>query len=215
MEKLEVKPIGITSSPESPNAYALILKEVFGTRGLPIIIGPFEAQSIAMELEGIEPPRPMTHDLMKNIILNLEAKVSEVFINDLRDGTFYARIIFDFPPIEIDARPSDAVALALRLKAPIYVSSELFDQAGINLTQRFSEQEQEERERDIFSSEDEDYDSDDFDLFRQTQKEQEKTQKPKSRIEELQELLEKAIREENYEQAAKIRDEIKKILRDS
>ncbi|MCX7909396.1 MAG: bifunctional nuclease family protein [Ignavibacteria bacterium] len=205
MDKIEVKAIGITQSPDSPNAYALILREKNGMRSLPIIIGPFEAQSIALVLEGLSTPRPLTHDLMRNLLEKLDAHIEEVYINDLRDGTFYARIIFDDPPIDIDARPSDAVALALRCQVPIFVNSEILDQAGINFTERHREYE-ERPETDIFGSQEEE--EEEIDFTRKIERE-----KPKTKVERLQEELEKAIKEENYELAAKIRDELKKILK--
>ncbi|MGQ9819077.1 MAG: bifunctional nuclease family protein [Candidatus Kapaibacteriales bacterium] len=201
--KIEVKPIAITQSSESPTAYALILKEINGYRSLPIIIGAFEAQSIAFAMEKVPTPRPLTHDLMKNIIELFNAEVNEVFINDLRDGTFFARIIFENPPLDVDARPSDAIALALRLNIPIYVNSELINQAGINVPPKIFQNE-EERESEFFKTEE---DEDEFSSSPKIEKE-----KPKSRVEELQEQLEQAIREENYELAAKIRDQLKQIL---
>lgn len=206
MSKIEVKAIGITQSPDSPNAFALILREKDGTRSLPIIIGPFEAQSIALVLEGLSTPRPLTHDLMRNLLEELNAKIEEVYINDLRDGTFYARIIFDDPPIDVDARPSDAVALALRCQVPIFVNSEILDQAGINFGERTRDFE-EKSEEDIFGRSEEE-EEEEFDFTKRFERE-----KPKSKIERLQEELEKAIKEENYELAAKIRDELKKILK--
>ncbi len=203
--KVEVKAIGITQSPDSPNAYALILREKDGQRSLPIIIGPFEAQAIALVLEGLSTPRPLTHDLMKNILEKMDARIEEVFINDLREGTFYARIIFEEPPLDIDARPSDAVALALRCQAPIYVNSDILDQAGITFSVKPPEVE-ERSETDIFgTSEDEE---DEFDFTHKIERE-----RPKTKVERLQEELDKAIKEENYELAAKIRDELKKILK--
>ncbi len=205
MEKIEVKPIGITSSPESPNAFALILKEKDGPRSLPIIIGQFEAQSIAIVLEDVQPPRPLTHDLFKTVLDQLDVKIEEVFINDLRDGTFYARIIFETPQMDIDARPSDAIALAVRFKVPIYVSAKVMKQAGITFGDKHQDIEQ-EQETDIFSSID-DEEEEEFGFSQPKEPE-----KPKTRVEKLQEELEKAIKEENYELAAKIRDELKRIL---
>lgn len=205
MEKIEVKPIGITSSPESPNAFALILKEKDGPRSLPIIIGQFEAQSIAIVLEDVQPPRPLTHDLFKTVLEELDVKIEEVFINDLRDGTFYARIIFETPQMDIDARPSDAIALAVRFKVPIYVSAKVMKQAGITFGDKHQDIEQ-EQETDIFSSID-DEEEEEFGFSQPKEPE-----KPKTRVEKLQEELEKAIKEENYELAAKIRDELKRIL---
>lgn len=205
MEKIEVRPIGITSSPESPNAFALILKEKDGPRSLPIIIGQFEAQSIAIVLEEVQPPRPLTHDLFKTVLEELNVKIEEVYINDLRDGTFYARIIFDSPEMDIDARPSDAIALAVRFKVPIYVSAKVMKQAGITFGDKHQDIEQ-EQESDIFGSVDEE-EEEDFGFPQSKEPE-----RPKSRVEKLQEELEKAIKEENYELAAKIRDELKRIL---
>ncbi len=205
MEKIEVRPIGITSSPESPNAFALILKEKDGPRSLPIIIGQFEAQSIAIVLEEVQPPRPLTHDLFKTVLEELNVKIEEVYINDLRDGTFYARIIFDSPEMDIDARPSDAIALAVRFKVPIYVSAKVMKQAGITFGDKHQDIEQ-EQESDIFGSVDEE-EEEDFGFPQPKEPE-----RPKSRVEKLQEELEKAIKEENYELAAKIRDELKRIL---
>lgn len=201
--KIEVRPIAITQSSESPSAYALILKEINGYRSLPIIIGAFEAQSIAFAMEKVPTPRPLTHDLMKNIIEMFNAVVNEVFINDLRDGTFFAKIMFENPPLEIDARPSDAIALALRLNIPIYVNSDLINQAGINVPPKIFQSE-EESETEFFKTEE---DEGEF-----TSQEKIEREKPKSRVEELQEQLEQAIREENYELAAKIRDQLKEIL---
>ncbi len=206
MDKVEVKAIGITQSADSPNAFALILKEKDGTRSLPIIIGPFEAQSIALVLEGLTTPRPLTHDLMRNLIEKLDAQVEEVYINDLRDGTFYARIVFEDPPIDVDARPSDAVALALRCQVPIFVNSEILDQAGITLNEKYRDFEP-RTESDIFGKPEEE-EEEEFDITKKIEREQ-----PKTKVEILQEKLEKAIKEENYELAAKIRDELKKILK--
>ena len=128
MEKIQVDILGLSTSPASGGAYALILKEVNGNRRLPIIIGAFEAQSIALEMEGIKPPRPLTHDLMKNILETMGADLSEIVISELRDGTFYARLSFDSQ--EIDARPSDAIALAVRFGAPIFVMDKVMDEAA-------------------------------------------------------------------------------------
>lgn len=204
MEKIEVRPIAITQSPETPTAYALILKEINGYRSLPIIIGAFEAQSIALAMEKLPTPRPLTHDLMKSLLELFNAIVNEVYINDLRDGTFFARIIFENPPMDIDARPSDAIALALRLDVPIYVKSDLISQAGINVPPKIFRSEK-DNEPSLFKPEEED--EDEFPSLEKVE-----STKPKSRVEELQEQLEKAISEENYELAAKIRDELKQFL---
>jgi bifunctional DNase/RNase len=122
-DKVQVDILGLSSSQASGGAYALILKETNGPRRLPIIIGAFEAQSIALEMEGIKPPRPLTHDLMKNLIDSLGGELIDVLINDLRDGTFFAHINLDTQ--EIDARPSDAIAIAVRYGAPIFVAEKV------------------------------------------------------------------------------------------
>jgi len=194
MEKIQLVVLGLSASPASSNAYALILKEVEGNRRLPIIIGAFEAQAIALEMEGVVPPRPMTHDLIKSIIDAFNITLSEVFINELKDGTFFAKLIFDDSDIEIDARPSDAIALAVRCNTPIYVESQILNETGI-----------------IPQGEEQEMDEEDDDDLKFLKKEKPQP-KPTSRLEQLQLDLEKAIQDEDYENAARIRDEIKKIL---
>ncbi len=132
MEKIQVDILGLSSSPSAGGAYALLLKESFGVRRLPIIIGSFEAQSIALEIEGIKPPRPLTHDLMKNLVDDLGGTVLEIFIDELRDNTFYAKIILEVSTLTntIDARPSDAIALAVRTGCQIFVSEEVMRTAS-------------------------------------------------------------------------------------
>lgn len=184
MEKIQVDILGLSTSPSSGGAYALILKEVNGNRRLPIIIGAFEAQSIALEMEGIKPPRPLTHDLMKNIIDALGIGVNEIMINDLKDGTFYAKISIDRQ--EIDSRPSDAIALAVRYQVPIFVSDKVMAEASF-----FPEQEEQESL---------DPDSP------PTPKEVKLT-----KLEALRAQLQEAIEREDYEKAAQIRDDIRKF----
>jgi bifunctional DNase/RNase len=131
-EKVQVDIMGLSPTPApSGGGYALILKEIGGERRLPIIIGSFEAQHIALELEGIKPPRPLTHDLVRNIIEQLGFSISYVYISELRDGTFYAKIKMDVGSVdEIDSRPSDAIALALKFAVPIYVSEEVMNEVS-------------------------------------------------------------------------------------
>lgn len=180
--------LGLSTSPSSGGAYALILNEIEGNRRLPIIIGTFEAQAIALELEHIKPPRPMTHDLLKNMVQKFGASVSQVFINDLSEGTFFAKILYESngQDLEQDARPSDAIALAVRFNASIYVAEEILDEAGI-----VSESEE---ESEIAST-------------------SESREQPKemSTLEKLQDELQTAIDTENYEKAARLRDEIQKL----
>jgi bifunctional DNase/RNase len=209
MTKVKVEVIGLSASTGSNGAYALILKETSGERRLPIVIGAPEAQAIAAEMEGIKPTRPMTHDLLKNIIEQAGGTVSEVCIVELRESIFYAQITIEGLDLQVDARPSDAIAIALRFNAPIYVMDTVLDEAGVV-----------PEEVDILDDDDldEDDDDDDDDLLRLLRQHEEESQEekpprsaPSSRIEQLQRELEKAIREEDYERAARIRDEIRRL----
>ena len=189
MERIQVDILGLSTSPSAGGAYALILKEVNGLRRLPIIIGAFEAQSIALEIEGIKPPRPLTHDLIKSIIDTLGVALNDVFINELRDGTFYARLNVDSQ--EIDSRPSDAIALAVRYGVPIFVSDKVMDEASF-----VPEAEEGEKAAAVTGSEGESA---------------EPAQKPRlTKLEQLEHQLKEAIAKEDYEHAAKLRDEINK-----
>lgn len=191
MERIQVDILGLSTSPSAGGAYALILKEVNGMRRLPIIIGAFEAQSIALEIEGIKPPRPLTHDLIKTIIDSLGVSLSDVFINELRDGTFYARLNVDSQ--EIDSRPSDAIALAVRYGVPIFVSGKVMDEAS------FVPESDEAEKTGSPSAEPEAAPT-------------EAGPKPKlTKIEQLEHQLKEAIAKEDYEQAARLRDEIMKF----
>lgn len=187
MEKIQVDILGLSTSPASGGAYALILKEVNGNRRLPIIIGAFEAQSIALEMEGIKPPRPLTHDLMKNILETTGNDLSEITISELKDGTFYARLIFESQ--EIDARPSDAIALAVRFGAPIYVSDRVMDEAGF-----------------LPESEDAEGGEATAPVAPPPGKDAKVT-----RLETLRTQLKEAVEREDYEKAAQLRDDIRRI----
>ena len=133
MDFIQVDIIGLSTSPSSGGAYALVLGEIEGNRRLPIIIGAFEAQAIALELEKIQPPRPMTHDLLRDLFESVGAEVIDVVIDELREGTFFAKVryIHEGEEDQLDARPSDAVALAVRVDAPIYVAPGVLEEAGI------------------------------------------------------------------------------------
>ncbi|MCU0344435.1 MAG: bifunctional nuclease family protein [Ignavibacterium sp.] len=124
MDKVQCEILGLSTNPSTGGAYAILLKETGGSRRLPIIIGAFEAQAIALEMEGIKPPRPLTHDLLKTLVDNLGASVVEILVSELKENTFYAKIILEASGLtnEIDARPSDAIALAVRTYAPIFVN---------------------------------------------------------------------------------------------
>ena len=204
MEKIQIVVLGLSASPAASNAYALILKEVDGERRLPIIIGAFEAQAIALEMEGVTPPRPMTHDLFKNLIDQLGSTLSEVTISDLVEGTFYAKLVFDALGIEIDARPSDAIAIAVRVGCPIFVSNDILDETAI-LPQG------EPGQNPVFGDELEE--DDDMGLLGTPKAKP--APKPKSRIDTLQMQLDKAIKDEDYEKAAALRDELKRLLESS
>jgi uncharacterized protein len=197
MNKVQVDILGLSNSQSGTNAFALILREVEGPRRLPIVIGAPEAQAIANELEGIRPQRPMTHDLVKNIIDALGGHVREV-------------VIFDYADIEIDARPSDAIALAVRFGVPIYVSDEILDEAGFrpeedddagsfSTGEREGEDEEEERDEALESAR----------AQAESEPEPSTSLTPRQRLEAE---LEKAIAVEDYERAARIRDELTRLL---
>jgi bifunctional DNase/RNase len=198
--RLNIK--GISYSQTQNGAYALILNEVDGDRKLPIVIGAFEAQSIAIALEKeIKPPRPLTHDLFKNFADRFEIVVKQVIIHKLVDGVFYSSLICERDKVEeiIDARTSDAIALALRFKAPIFTYKNILDKAGIYLKVNPKEEEEEDSilVDDIIAEE------------LESSPESETTYSDKS-LKELNQLLEEAVMNEDYELAAKIRDEISK-----
>ena len=199
--RLNIK--GISYSQTQNGAYALILNEVDGDRKLPIVIGAFEAQSIAIALEKeIKPPRPLTHDLFKSFADRFEIIVKQVIIHKLVDGVFYSSLICERDGVEeiIDARTSDAIALALRFKAPIFTYKNILDKAGIYLKVNPKKDEDEEDTilvDDIVAEEIE------------AATAPEATYSDKT-IDELHQLLEEAVLNEDYETAAKIRDEISK-----
>jgi uncharacterized protein len=199
--KLTIK--GISYSQTQNGAYALILNEVDGDRKLPIVIGAFEAQSIAIALEKeIKPPRPLTHDLFKNFADRFDIVIKQVIIHKLVDGVFYSSMICERDKIEeiIDARTSDAIALALRFNAPIFTYKNILDKAGIYLKVNPDSENPEEQLDDILSS------PETFGLSG----EDTKNIYAKNSLSELHELLDQAVQEEDYEKAAKIRDEISK-----
>jgi len=145
LNKIPVEIIALSPAASSGGAYAIVLKEIYGNRKLPIIIGGFEAQAISFALEGAKTPRPMTHDLLKIVIDHLGATVIEVIIDDLQNNTFHAKLILEVSNLthEIDCRPSDAIALALRANASIYVREEILDIAGFSPSQDEKEEEDE------------------------------------------------------------------------
>jgi len=188
MEKVELKFLRITYSHTHAGAYALILTEAHGERRLPIIIGGVEAQAIAIQVENIKPARPLTHDLFKNVADNLGITLKEVIINDLVEGIFHAKLVLvqNDQEVEIDARSSDAIALALRFACPIYTYEFILGAAGLKLVE--GEEEPTEAE----------------------QKGKVEKKSAAATIEELRSMLEEALDNEDYERASKLRDEIKR-----
>jgi bifunctional DNase/RNase len=199
MDYIQVDIIGLSTSPSSGGAYALVLGEVSGKRRLPIIIGAFEAQAIALELEKIQPPRPMTHDLIRNLFDALGAEVTDIVIDDLREGTFFAKVryVYDDDEAMLDARPSDAVALAVRTDAPIYVAAAVLDEAGIPADDEVD------------------------DIAEDTSQAVGKSEPPDaatsamSRLDRLESQLQQAIEGEDYEAAARLRDDIARMKGDN
>ncbi len=198
VEKVRLEIIGLSASHSQSGSFALILGEELGNRRLPIIIGMFEAQAIAVEMEKIQSNRPMTHDLFKSFAQHFDVTLKEIVISNLREGVFYARIVCNFKdgsnPVEMDARPSDAIAIGLRFNVPIYAYESVLQEAGIVLSDS-------EEEDDISSATPEEVSG-------------ESAGKPYGRAisslsdEELEKMIEEAIEAEDYEKAAKIRDEL-------
>ena len=195
---------GISYSQTQTNSYALVLKEENGTRTLPIIIGAFEAQAIAIALEkNIKPPRPLTHDLFKTFSDRFDIIIKQVIIHKLVDGIFFSSLICEKDKIEeiIDARTSDAIALAVRFKAPIFTYKNILDKAGVFLDQK--------EEKDLQTEEEEEMEAiDSIEDFLEEAVDKENPYIGKS-LKELDVMLNKAVAEEDYELAAKIRDEMK------
>jgi len=193
LQKIPCEILGLSSSPATGGAYAILLKEVDGKKRLPIIIGAFEAQAIALEIEGIKPPRPLTHDLLKQLTDSLGATVLEIIIDELRDNTFYAKIILEVSGFsqELDARPSDAIALAVRTQAPIYVAETVMEAAAFIPTDETEETTTVKNSAEVVES---------------------KVPPTKeAKLAALQNKLREAIEGEEYERAAKIRDQIKNL----
>jgi bifunctional DNase/RNase len=189
MQKIRLNILGLSVSQTQSGAYALVLAEEKGERRMPIIIGPVEAQAIAIQLEGLKPPRPLTHDLIKNIALAFEIVLLEVTIYKLEEGIFYSELLceMDGKEVKIDSRTSDAVALALRFRCPIYTTEDILSKAGI-----------------VMESDD----------LKEATKEPTEKKSGKSSsfsqytLQELEELLNEAVQNEDYEKASVLRDEI-------
>ncbi len=180
MDRVNLSVLGLSTSHSQAGAYALILQEDSSSIRVPIIIGANEAQAIAIALEGLEPPRPLTHDLFLNLAFAYDIHLIEAEINRIEEGIFYSKIVFKMKTerISMDARPSDAVALAIRFNAPIYATKELLKKAGIMIDNELEES--------------------------QVSKKVSK----KEVIKSLKDQLQKAISQEDYEEAARIKSEL-------
>jgi bifunctional DNase/RNase len=200
VKKIKLEILGLSSSQSQTSSFALVLGETEGNRRLPIIIGMFEAQAIAIEIEKIIPNRPMTHDLFKSFANNFHFTVEEIIISDLKEGVFFAKIVCSdgLKKMEVDARPSDAIAIGLRFDSPIFTYENILAEAGIVLTDEAEEETQEKKAEP-----------------KQRAKKEVATAKRAEdfknySVERLNELLKEAIDKEDYERAAKIRDELSK-----
>lgn len=207
MEKLELEIVALSHSIAGSHSYAVVLGEVQGVRRLPIVIGGPEAQAIAVALEKMNPSRPLTHDLMRNMFLTFDIELQEVVISNLKDGIFFAQLVCSRggETVEIDSRTSDALALAVRFNCPIYTFEFILDQAGIVMEE--SQQEASERDKDN--------DDDQEDKAPATNLEAIVSPAAKSGsnlsnlgLDELKEMLNNLLANEDYETAAKVRDEI-------
>jgi len=193
---IELEIIGLTANHSQSGSFTLVLGEVEGNRRLPIIIGMFEAQAIAIELEKIIPNRPMTHDLFKSFATNFDFTLDHILISDMREGVFYAKIICQgpFKKVEIDARPSDAIAIAVRFEVPVYCSLPVMAEAAMEDTDdpESSSAAEKPHSRKMPSMD---------------SKKTEGSLKNFS-LDKLNQMLDKAIKSEDYERAARLRDEI-------
>ena len=194
MKRVKLKVLGISYSQTQSGAYALILVEENGERRVPIIIGGFEAQAIVIKLENLDPPRPLTHDLFKSFADEFNISLIEVMIYKLEEGVFYSRLLCNNgeKELSIDSRTSDAVALALRFGCPIYITEDILEKAGITITSAESETPAESE-------------SDSDSLY-----EAGSAKFGNYSDEELYKMIDEAVKTEDYERAAAIRDEIEK-----
>ena len=195
-DKVKMEILGLSTGQAQSGSFALVLGEYEGKRRLPIIIGMFEAQAIAIEIESITPNRPMTHDLFKSFAYHFDFQVIEILISDLKEGVFFAKLICDKEgkSVEIDSRPSDAIAIGLRFGIDIFTTDQILNEAAVVIS--------------------EEGDEEDMDLLKKTKKSTDEVKnKPSSKLgdfssEKLNDLLNKALADEDYERAAALRDEL-------
>lgn len=197
MKKIQLEILGLSSSQSQTGSFALVLGERDGNRRLPIIIGMFEAQSIAIQIEKINPNRPLTHDLFKSFAEQVNVSITEVLISDLKEGVFYSKIMCTDgdKEFELDARPSDAIAIGLRFGVPIYTVESVLSEAGIILSDLEEEEEESEESATVKST---------------TSSSSSKEPLHETSVDELNKMLNEALEKEDYEKAAKIRDELNK-----
>jgi len=200
MKKIELRIVALSHSVSQSNNYAVVLGEVTGQRRIPIVIGSFEAQAIAVAMEKMVPNRPLTHDLFKQSLESFKVELKEVIINNLLDGIFYARLICEREGevIELDSRTSDAIALAVRFQCPIYTYEFIIDTAGVELDESIQNELEEE----------------DADELEEKPIREKQNSLSSYSLESLQNMLSQVLEEENYEKAAAIRDEIDKRKRE-
>lgn len=203
MKKIELEIIALSHSVTQSHSFAVVLGEVEGTRRLPIVIGGFEAQAIAVALDNMKPSRPLTHDLMKTVCDTFGLELQYIYISKLLDGVFYSNLVFSnaIETVEIDSRTSDALALAVRFECPIYVNEDILEEAGVEADAAMeagggvSEGDLEKRIEELTSV---------------TAQPGASTNFSNMSTEELNEALQHAIESEDYERAARIRDEMNK-----
>lgn len=191
--------LGLSPSQSQTGSFALVLGEEYGNRRLPIIIGMFEAQAIAIEIEKIVPNRPMTHDLFKSFAKNFHFSVTEIVISELREGIFFAKVVCTDGLKErvVDARPSDAIAIGLRFSVPIYTYETILSEAGIVASEANPRDEEEDEDE-----------NEEVTSRAGRAKNPLPEQLRDNNFEELQRMLSEALAHEEYEKAAKIRDEM-------
>ncbi len=194
---IELEILGLTSNHSQSGSFTLVLGELEGGRRLPIVIGMFEAQAIAIEIEKIIPNRPMTHDLFKSFAIGFGFSIEHILISDMQEGVFFAKIVCKSASkkVEIDARPSDAIAISVRFDAPIFCTNKVMSEAAIEVNEEEGSSTSKTSPKSVKSSSSPKKSSDSLKDFS---------------LEKLNQLLDKAIGNEDYEKAARIRDEINK-----
>lgn len=204
MKKIPLEIVALSHSITQTQSYAVVLEEVKGKRRLPIVIGGFEAQAIAVALEKMQPTRPLTHDLVRNLFSTFGIELVEIVINNLKEGIFYALLVCKIGDKveEIDSRTSDALALAVRFNCPIYTYEFILDSAGIIMEEQLTEGEGASAKKEKVEVHADEEDDSKKDITKLSDK-------------NLNELLARVLKNEDYERAIKIRDEIERRKKSS